>query len=133
MRDIKGFEGKYAVTETGQIYSYKLQTFRKLKVDKYGYFCLGLTTTNRQQKSYTVHRLVAQAYLPNDLNLPCINHKDGNKANNHVSNLEWCSWKDNTRHAWNLGLCTPYDRTLPYNREGIINSNKRRRRLWYLI
>ena len=126
MRYIVGFEGKYSITEDGRVFSHKYNIFRKLKKDRYGYLYLGLTTTKRKQKFYTIHRLVALGFIDNPENLPCINHKDGNKLNNNVSNLEWCSWKYNTNHAWNLGLCKPYDRKENYNRQGIIDSNKRR-------
>jgi len=51
-----------------------------------------------------VHRIVAEAFLPNPLSLPCINHKDGDKWNNHVSNLEWCSYSENSIHAYAIGL-----------------------------
>lgn len=71
-----------------------------------------LTTNYRQgyevftgigNTKYSVHRLVAEVYVPNPLSLKEVNHKDMNKANNHHSNLEWASPKANTNHAWNSG------------------------------
>jgi hypothetical protein len=58
-------------------------------------------------KTKSVHRLVATALLPNPLGLPQINHKDGNKANNRVDNLEWTTASDNLRHAYRTGLRKP--------------------------
>lgn len=59
---------------------------------------------NGKQKHVSIHRLVATAFLPNPENLPQINHKDGNKDNNHVSNLEWCTQSYNQQHAIDNGL-----------------------------
>lgn len=67
------------------------------------YWRVGIQMNNKQ-KHFSVHRLVATAFIPNPENLPQINHIDGNKDNNHVSNLEWCDNSYNQRHATNLGL-----------------------------
>lgn len=53
------------------------------------------------------HRLIANAFIPNPDNLPCINHIDGNKLNNQLSNLEWATYSDNTKHAFRMGLTHP--------------------------
>lgn len=78
---------------------------RKLAQHPSGYFCIALLD-NAEVRSYTnhyVHRLVAQAFLPNPNNLPQVNHKDHNKQNNELSNLEWCSNKDNIADAARFG------------------------------
>lgn len=90
MTDIKGFENEYAITEDGQVWSYKRKKFLKLHTDRDGYVLVSLCK-NSKVKDYRVHRLVAKAFLANPDNLPEVNHIDENKENNSVKNLEWCS------------------------------------------
>lgn len=94
---IKGFE-EYLINKIGEIYFTKHNIIMKYKIDRYGYPCIGLTK-NLKRYYFTIHRLVALTFIPNPENKPCVNHKDGNKTNNHVSNLEWVSVKENTIHA----------------------------------
>lgn len=75
---------------------------------------------NGKEKLLRVHRLVAMAFLPNPNNLPQVNHKDGNKQNNSVDNLEWCEQSDNMKHAYKNGLQIPSEN----QRKAIINTNK---------
>ena len=102
IKDIKGFEGLYKVTSDGKVYSVRSKIFLKPRI-KEEYETLKLTV-NYKRKSFSVHRLVAAAFLENDLELETVNHKDGNKLNNHVSNLEWCSRPDNIKHAYRTNL-----------------------------
>ena len=95
MKDIKGYEGLYAITEEGQVWSYYSKRFIKPHIRSNGYLQV-LLSKGGIKKSYKVHRLVAQAYLPNPDNLPEVNHIDEDKTNNCVNNLEWCS------HEYNL-------------------------------
>ena len=94
MRDIKGYEGLYAVTSCGKIYSYKRKAFLRPGKNSRGYLCVNLSK-NGKSKTYYLHRLVVETYIPNPENKLEINHKDENKTNNCVNNLEWISHKDN--------------------------------------
>ena len=98
MRDIKDYEGLYAATSCGKIYSYRAKRFLKPIKNKKGYLYVNLCKDG-VCKHYFVHRLVADAYLPNQDNLPQVNHKDEDKSNNALPNLEWISPKDNTNYG----------------------------------
>lgn len=98
MKDIAGYEGLYAVTSCGKVWSYRNEKFLKPKREKSGYLHVDLYK-NGQMKSYKIHRLVAMAYIPNPDNLPQINHKDENKTNNCLQNLEWCDSKYNINYG----------------------------------
>lgn len=93
---IKGYEGLYGVSDKGRVKSIGYGKERILKPQRTtdGYLRVGLRK-NREQKCYLVHRLVAQTFIPNPDNLPQVNHKDEDKENNSVQNLEWCSSKYN--------------------------------------
>lgn len=103
-KDIIDYEGKWQVSDYGNVRSIdhevsfghnkRIVKGRTLKYNKHrsGYLLVGVG------KKRTVHRLVANAFIPNPFNLPQINHKDGNKTNNSVSNLEWCTCEWNNRH-----------------------------------
>ena len=98
MKDIKNYEGLYAVTPEGEVWSYKRKKFLKPRADRYGYLYIDLYKDN-VMKTYKIHRLVAEAYLPNPENLPQINHRDENKTNNCLQNLEWCDCKYNNNYG----------------------------------
>lgn len=98
---IEGFNNKYIITSSGKVYNNFTGVEMKLK-GTLGYKAVALRTIINDrsvQKIYKIHRLVAEAFIPNPLKLPIVNHKDGNKANNDVSNLEWCTNRQNTIHA----------------------------------
>lgn len=94
MKDLKNFEGLYAATEEGQIWSYKSKKYLKGTICGSGYL-----TVKLNKKTYYVHRLIAETFLDNPDNLPVVNHKDENKLNNRLENLEYCSYSGNRTHG----------------------------------
>ena len=110
--DIPGYEGLYSITMKGDVYSWgngkSFTSNGKLKYIKQslktnGYFQVKLFKDG-VRKYYIVHRLVAKTFVPNPDNKPEVNHIDGNKQNNHASNLEWVTSRENQLHAFQLGL-----------------------------
>lgn len=93
-KPIQGFEKYYYITKTGQVWSVRKNDFLKKSKHKTGYFRVHLVGDNQKKIQY-IHRLVAIAFLPNPNNLPQVNHKDENKENNNVNNLEWVTSKEN--------------------------------------
>jgi hypothetical protein len=101
--ELSGFGGKYAITKDGLVFSRHYGNWRRLKPDFLrGYERVGLVSEGKQ-KNYSVHRLVAQTFLPNPENKPQVNHIDCNPANNKLENLEWATGKENTQHAIQAG------------------------------
>ena len=102
MREIKGYEGHYAITSDGRVWSHKTQKFRSLRTTKKGYLTVGLNKPGEKGRTIFVHRLVANAFIPNPENKPQINHINENKADNRVENLEWCTAYENIHHGGRL-------------------------------
>ena len=98
MKDIQGYEGMYAVTSCGKVYSHKSKKFLKPVKNNAGYSVVCLHKDG-EQKNYYIHRLVAEAYLPNPEELSQVNHKDENKENNALPNLEWCDGSYNINYG----------------------------------
>ena len=99
-KDIVGYEGMYKVSNLGNVMSFWGKTPKLLKPAKAGKgYLVVLLSNNKYIKQFYLHRLVAQAFLPNPNNYPIINHKDENKLNNNVENLEWCSYQYNTTYG----------------------------------
>ena len=96
-KDIKNYEGLYTINENGEIKNSKGE-LRKINYAKNGYCIIDLYKHNIR-KTYFVHRLVAEAFIPNPNNYKLINHIDGDKNNNNIKNLEWCTYSYNNKHA----------------------------------
>ena len=109
-KDIKGYEGLYQISNEGRVRSldkwmphrfgkqFIKGIIKKQKINKYGYFTVNLKKDD-VLKTYNVHRLVAQTFIPNPDNLPQVNHKDECKTNNRLENLEWCTSKYNVNYG----------------------------------
>ena len=89
----------YTVNEQGQIYSLRSKKYLKPNITRTGYHTVELFDVKGKSKRLLVHRLVANAFIPNPNNYPQVNHKDENKANNNANNLEWCTAKYNMRYG----------------------------------
>lgn len=115
-KNVDGYKGLYQVSNLGDIKSLdkivkckgnntRISKGKILKqiIKKTGYSQVVLYKNNIR-KYISTHRIVAQAFIPNPNNKSCVNHIDGNKLNNNISNLEWCTHIENMNHAWQNGL-----------------------------
>ena len=93
MRKIKIGDCEYGITSCGRVYSFQAKRFMKTRFNNNGYERVNLNGTDK-----LVHRLVAEAYIDNPDNLPEVNHKDKNRTNNSVNNLEWCTRQENVEY-----------------------------------
>lgn len=133
-RDIKGYEGLYQVSNLGRVRSLDRKFIksngrmhsRKGKVlapntNPKGYFFVNISDINHKITPTRIHRLVAEAFIPNPNNLPQVNHIDEDKSNNSITNLEWCTNRYNTMYGTrNLRLSI----ALKGNNNAIKNKNK---------
>lgn len=114
-KDVKGYEGLYKVSNLGKVISLKrkINNGSSYRLSKdyvmksydngWGYLRVCLRNNNKQ-KFYLIHRLIAEHFIPNPNNFNVVNHIDGNKKNNKISNLEWCDHSHNNKHAFRTGL-----------------------------
>lgn len=104
-KDIVGYEGLYQVSNFGKVKNIKTLKILKPSLTYNGYEMVKLSK-NSKVKNFRINRLVAEAFIPNPNNYPIVNHKDGNKLNNNINNLEWCSYSYNLIEAYRLKLKT---------------------------
>jgi hypothetical protein len=101
-KDIDGYEGKYQISNYARARNIQTGNILKTVKGKTGYKVLSVY--NGKHKTFKLHRLIALAFIPNPDNKPCINHKDGDKLNNSIENLEWVTHSENNKHAFDNGL-----------------------------
>ena len=116
---LTGYDNYYICKETSEVLSTKERknthknTIKVLKQVpnsnnlQCNYFLVTLVNSNGTRKNAFIHRLMGETFIPNPDNKPQINHIDGNKQNNRLNNLEWCTDSDNKKHAYKTGLMTP--------------------------
>jgi len=97
----------YQISTNGDVFSTNINKIMSPKKHYKGYLYVTLSNAG-DTKAFKIHRLVAQAFLPNPNNLPQVNHIDGDKTNNNYKNLEWCTNSENVKHSYNTGLRKRY-------------------------
>ena len=105
MIHILGHE-EYGINMRGEIINYKTGKAKKAFVNFNGYYRVELWKNNKKYRYY-LHSLIAITFIPNPKNKPCVNHIDGNRLNNNISNLEWVTYSENVQHAYDTKLRLP--------------------------
>lgn len=118
-KKIKDYDNYY-IYDNGDVLNINTNKILKGSIGEHGYKYYRLSRNN-QKKMFYAHRLVAEAFLENPKNLLVVNHKDGNKLNNNVNNLEWASYSDNTAHAYQKNLITTRRKESIYYKEDLEN------------
>lgn len=119
---VKGYEDRLCISKEGKVLSLKTNKILKTTIFPNGYevLCLMYQKPKRHTKTLYIHRLVAQTFIDNPHNKKTVNHKDGNKTNNNVNNLEWATQGENNKHAYNNNLRIPHC-------EGFVEYNNKKR------
>jgi len=126
-KDIKELEGKYQVSNLGRVKAlaftgirkdgrkyHVVEKIKKQSIFNHGYYVFG---TTREHGTILLHRAIAESFIPNPENKRCINHIDGNKLNNSIDNLEWCTHGENNQHAYDTKLKVPSDKLRENSRQ----------------
>jgi hypothetical protein len=122
------YDEKYFVSKCGKIFSMDYKKWLDPNITRLGYNYCSLKNPRTKNKFIAVHRVVAYTYLGEPpLDKEEINHKDGNKLNNHVSNLEWCSRKENIRHAFDTNLFDSKRKAISENNRKLFAEGKKRK------
>lgn len=103
-KDVPGYEGRYQISDFGNVKSLISNRLLKPSQDKFGYVRFN-ALKNKKSKTLRIHRLVMEVFNPINSFMQ-VNHIDGNKLNNRLNNLEWCTDSDNKKHAYKTGLMT---------------------------
>lgn len=104
-KPVKGYEELYYVSSDGDVISLKRGKILKPQIRR-NYYSVSLSKNNKW-RSYPIHRLVAEAFIPNPNNYPQVNHKNSNKLDNRAENLEWCTVSENKLHSYRAGTSVP--------------------------
>lgn len=104
-KEIPNYEGLYQISNFGNVKSLISNKILKPSKDRFGYVRFN-ALKDKKPKTLRIHRLVMEIFNPINTTMQ-VNHIDGNKLNNHIDNLEWCSDSDNKKHAYKLGLMKP--------------------------
>lgn len=109
-KDIPGYNGRYQASDCGKIRSILREPYTVLKPhqNKNGYACVTIRCSKQNKKTIEIHRLTAKTFLRKRRNKRYVNHKDGNKQNNNIFNLEYTTQSENIKHAVETGLFEPH-------------------------
>jgi hypothetical protein len=110
---------RYRVYKNGSIYNECYKQYMKPYVQKSGYPKVTLVYPDKKRKCMLIHRLVAMLFVPNPNNRKYVNHKDGDKLNCHMNNLEWVTFKENVNHAISTGLTPTQKKVAQYSLDGL--------------
>jgi hypothetical protein len=136
-KDVAGYENKYEISDHGNVRSKRTKNEMRQYINDNGYCIVGFyDQTKRNPKHFRVHRLVAEAFIPNPEKKRTVNHIDGNKSNNLLENLEWATHGENLRHAREHGLIVTTEKQRAAARKNIrknmLLSNNNRKAVFYI-
>ena len=126
--DIIGYEKEYSINKKGQIFSKSKNRIMNQWIANNGYLTITFRS-NKNKKTYLIHRLLAEHFIKNPENKTQINHKNGIKTDNRLENLEWVTVSENCKHAYNMGLSFKNPEHIKYTKEKCSKLGKLSRKL----